>query len=77
MVAQGFALLCGLNSQGVSGRIIDDAVVMGLLDKLFVIGQAGLAFLGLIVLCFGHNNHSFAVLVIYASTKKKLDISIL
>jgi len=50
VVAQGFALLCGLNSQRVLRRIIDDAVVMGLLDELFAVGQAGLAFLGLIVL---------------------------
>ncbi len=50
VVAQGFALLCNLDSQGVLRRIVDDAVVVGLLDKLFVIGQAGLTFLRLIVL---------------------------
>lgn len=50
VVAQGFALLCSLDSQGVLRRIVDDAVVVGLLDKLFVIRQAGLTFLGLIVL---------------------------
>ena len=50
VVAQGFALLCNLDGQGVLRRIVDDAVVVSLLDKLFIIGQAGLTFLGLIVL---------------------------
>lgn len=50
MVAQGFALLCNLDSQRVLRRIVDDAVVVGLLDKLFVIRQAGFTFLRLIVL---------------------------
>lgn len=50
VVTQGFALLCNLDGQRVLRRIVDDAVVVGLLDKLFVIGQAGFTFLGLIVL---------------------------
>ena len=50
VVTQGFALLCNLDSQGVLRRIVNDAVVVGLLDKLFIIGQAGLTFLRLIVL---------------------------
>ena len=50
VVAQGLALLCNLDGQRVLWRIVDDAVVVGLFDKLFVIGQTGLTFLGLIVL---------------------------
>ena len=50
VVTQGFALLCNLDSQRVLRWIVDDAVVVGLLDKFFVIRQAGLTFLGLIVL---------------------------
>lgn len=50
VVAQGFALLCDLDSQGVLRRIVDDAIVVGLPDKLFVIGQARFTLFGLIVL---------------------------
>lgn len=50
VIAQGLALLCDLDGQGVLRRIVDDAVVVGLLDKLFVIRQAGFTFFGLIVL---------------------------
>lgn len=50
VVAQSFALLCDLDSQRVPRRIVDNAVVVGLLDKLFVIREAGFTLFGLIVL---------------------------